>query len=52
MPTTNPRVNVTLEPADYDRLKEQAKRHHLNVGTFTKTLILDILDEIDQKGRS
>lgn len=44
MPTTNPRVNITLEKSVSLLLEQQAKHEHKSVASFAKELILEALE--------
>jgi len=43
MPTKNPRVNVTFEPAIMDLVTTFAKQEHKSVASFAKELVLEAL---------
>ncbi len=44
MPTQNPRINITVDPATADVLSDLAEQENLSVSSLTKQLILDALE--------
>ncbi len=44
MPTTNPRINITLEKALALLLEQQAKLEHKSISNLAKELILEALE--------
>ncbi len=44
MPTTNPRLNVTLSPETVNVLSHLAKREGKSVASLTRELVLDALE--------
>lgn len=44
MPTTNPRINITLEKTLASLLEQQAKLEHKSVASIAKELILEALE--------
>jgi hypothetical protein len=44
MPTSNPRINITLEKSLAILLEQQAKHEHKSVASIAKELILEALE--------
>ena len=44
MPTTNPRINITLEKTLVAMLEQQAKLEHKSVASIAKELIVEALE--------
>lgn len=44
MPTTNPRINITLEKTLVALLEQQAKSEHKSVASIAKELIIEALE--------
>lgn len=49
MPTHNPRVNITFEPATVTVLLSLAKQEHLSLSSLTKELVLEALDRREDR---
>lgn len=49
MPTHNPRVNVTFEPAIAMLLSSLAKQEHKSLSSLTKELVLEALDRREDR---
>jgi hypothetical protein len=49
MPTTNPRVNITFDPATVAILLSLAKQEHLSLSSLTKELVLEALDRREDR---
>ena len=47
MPTTKPRVQVTLDPELYARLKAEAKRQRRSVAGLVVHIVADHMDDIE-----
>lgn len=52
MPTTNPRVNITFEPATLELVTSLAEHEHKSVSSFAKELILEALERREDKSLS
>lgn len=49
MPTLNPRVNITFEPAVCEVITALAKREHKSVASFARELIIESLERREDK---
>jgi len=49
MPTTNPRINVTLEPPLMDIVSSLAEEEHKSVASLAKELIIEALERREDK---
>ena len=49
MPTTNPRVNITFEPATVAILSSLAKQEHKSLAGVAKELVLEALERREDK---
>lgn len=49
MPTQNPRVNITFEPATVVVLLSLAKQEHKSLSGLTKELVLEALDRREDR---
>ncbi len=52
MPTNNPRVNITFDPAIMTLVSSLAKQEHMSVASLAKTLILEALDRREDRALS
>jgi len=49
MPTQNPRVNITFEPATAALLSSLAKHEHKSLSSLTKELVLEALERREDR---
>lgn len=49
MPTKNPRVNITFDPAIVTVLLSLAKQEHISLSSLAKELVLEALDRREDR---
>ncbi len=52
MPTKNPRINITVEEPTAKLLEQLAKKQQKSVAAFTKELVLDSLERLEDMALS